>query len=375
MPLTDYIDKTRSIVQVLAIEDNPGDLRLVREYLGKAVLGRYQISSVVSISSAMDLLAKEEFDVILLDLNLPDSVGLDTFTALNSRFPAIPIVILTGSTNELTAAHAINKGAQDYLFKNDFSSSSLSHAIIFAIERKRIAHELEEEKKRAELYLDLLTHDINNYITAAMGYLQLAEMRLKLEEKDKKLINVPIQQLRYSSELIANVRNIQRLEANRYKPEQVNICLMLEKIKEDYEHPPGREVMITFKKESDWPSLVSSFLRDAFSNIVSNAIKHSSGPVSIVITLSRGSRDGAAFLLVSVEDNGPGIPDDMKEKVFDRSMRGATKVTGQGLGLYLVKRLVEDQGGKVWVEDRIQGDRTKGARFMVMLPEGHMIAQ
>ncbi len=374
MPLTNYIDKTRSIVRVLAIEDNPGDLRLVREYLENAVLGQYQISSAGSMSSAMEVLANEEFDVILLDLNLPDSTGLDTFITLNGRFPAIPIVILTGSTNELTAAHAINKGAQDYLFKNDLSSSNLSHAIIFAIQRKRIEQELVEEKGRAELYLDLLTHDIANYITAAMGYLQLAEMRLNLEEKDKKLINVPIQQLRYSSELIANVRNIQRLEANRYKPEPVNLHLMLEKIKEDYEHPPGREVVIALHKECDCPSPVSSFLRDAFSNIVSNAIKHSSGPLAIVITLSRGSRDGAECLLVSVEDTGPGIPDDMKEKVFDRSTRGTTKVTGQGLGLYLVKRLVEDQGGKVWVEDRIPGDRTKGARFMVLLPEGREIA-
>jgi signal transduction histidine kinase len=201
-----------------------------------------------------------------------------------------------------------------------------------------------------------------------MGYLQLAEMRLKLEEKDKKLINVPIRELRNSSELIANVRNIQRLELDRNKPELVDICHMLEKIKEDYQHPPGREVAITLSERSGCEVHVSSFLRDAFSNLVSNAIRHSTGPLTVGIVLSLVAQDGKDHLSVSVEDNGPGISDEMKEKVFGRSMRGTTKVTGQGLGLYLVKRLVEDQGGKVWVEDRVQGDRSKGAKFVVLLP-------
>jgi signal transduction histidine kinase len=69
-----------------------------------------------------------------------------------------------------------------------------------------------------------------------------------------------------------------------------------------------------------------------------------------------------------IDDNGPGIPDDMKERVFNRMQRGDTKASGSGLGLYLVKTLVDSYGGKVWVEDRVKGDYGKGARFMVMLP-------
>jgi signal transduction histidine kinase len=69
-----------------------------------------------------------------------------------------------------------------------------------------------------------------------------------------------------------------------------------------------------------------------------------------------------------VEDNDPGIPDILKDVIFDRFRRGDTKAHGTGLGLYPVKTLVDSYGGKVWVEDRIKGDYTKGARFMVMLP-------
>jgi signal transduction histidine kinase len=72
--------------------------------------------------------------------------------------------------------------------------------------------------------------------------------------------------------------------------------------------------------------------------------------------------------LCSVEDTGPGIPDWIKDKLFTRFQRGDTTAHGKGLGLYLVKMLVESYKGAIWVEDRFSGDYTKGARFVVMLP-------
>jgi signal transduction histidine kinase len=74
------------------------------------------------------------------------------------------------------------------------------------------------------------------------------------------------------------------------------------------------------------------------------------------------------YYRVVVEDNGPGISDNIKSRLFTRFSRGDTKTRGRGLGLFLVKSLVEDYHGKVWVEDRVPGDYTKGARFVVMLP-------
>ena len=69
-----------------------------------------------------------------------------------------------------------------------------------------------------------------------------------------------------------------------------------------------------------------------------------------------------------VEDDGPGIPDDLKSVIFNRTLRGTSKARGMGLGLYLVKSLVDSYGGKVWIENRVHGDHTKGARFVVLLP-------
>lgn len=227
---------------------------------------------------------------------------------------------------------------------------------------------LQEEKARAELYLDLLTHDISNYNTAAMGYLQLVETRLRLDERDRKLLDAPLRELRSSSELIANVRDIQKVEAGRKGAELINVCKMLEEIKRECEDSPGRQVKIILKEEDRCVIMASNLLRDAFTNIIDNAIKHSSGPLCIDITLRPVSTNGDEYLRIDFEDNGPGIPDGMKERLFARSVRGPTKAVGHGLGLYLVKRLVEEHGGKVWAEDRIAGDHTRGSRFVVLLP-------
>ena len=90
--------------------------------------------------------------------------------------------------------------------------------------------------------------------------------------------------------------------------------------------------------------------------------------VDISVKLEECQDNGKNYYKVSIEDNGPGIPDDMKDKIFNRLQRGETKARGMGLGLYLVKSLVDSYNGKVWVEDRVTGDHTKGSRFVVLLP-------
>ena len=103
-------------------------------------------------------------------------------------------------------------------------------------------------------------------------------------------------------------------------------------------------------------------------NIVDNSIKHSREPVIIDIgTAISGAKDGK-YCAIVFEDNGPGISDDRKASLFDFSSAIRQKIVGKGLGLYIVKTLLDDFRGNVRVEDRVPGDHTKGARFIVTLP-------
>jgi len=242
-------------------------------------------------------------------------------------------------------------------------------AVIQDITRQRkLEHDAIEAKEQAELYIDLLSHDISNMNTAVSSYLQMALDKMDIEQKNLQYFTKPQEILENSNRLIENVRKIQQVESHESKHGLVDLGWLLEDVRSEFEHYPGREVKITYKTAIKKFVMSSDLLKDVFTNLVSNSIKHSAGPVEISIVLNKVFEGGREHYKVTVEDDGPGIPDDLKSKLFQRKQRGRTKTTGTGLGLYLVRKLVEDVNGRVWVEDRVPGDPTKGSRFVVLLP-------
>jgi signal transduction histidine kinase len=114
----------------------------------------------------------------------------------------------------------------------------------------------------------------------------------------------------------------------------------------------------------------NDLLHDVFVNLIGNAIKHSPPDRRLVIDVAVGiiEEDGKKHCEVTIADNGPGIPDLLKTKLFQRFAHGKTEVHGSGLGLYLVRTMLEHYGGHIRVEDRVPGDYSKGAKFVVMIP-------
>ncbi len=239
-------------------------------------------------------------------------------------------------------------------------------------ERKRTEIALHDAKDQAELYLDLMGHDINNMNQAALGFLEIAGEKLRsgdrLEARDLLMITGAIESLQNSSRLISSIRKLQKERKGVLKPEVVSLLPMLARLKEHYSKVPGRDITIVFNALCDCRVKANELLTDVFSNIVGNAIKHSSGPIAIGISLEITEERERLYCRVAVEDTGPGIPGAQKRTIFARAGREHAKLTGKGLGLYLVKTLVDDYRGRVWVEDRVSGDYTKGVRFVVLLP-------
>lgn len=138
-------------IKLLLIEDNLGDVRLVKEMLSEVKISKFNLISVKTLLEAKTFLNKETVDTILLDLGLPDSRGFDTFKAVNNIKPYIPIIILTGLQDEELAIKAVKAGAQDYLVKGEINGALLSRAISYGIERKRAEKNLKE-------FADILEH-------------------------------------------------------------------------------------------------------------------------------------------------------------------------------------------------------------------------
>lgn len=122
------------------IEDDPDDALLVREMLAEARQGRFDVEHSDRLSAALGLLADGGFDVILMDLSLPDSQGLNTLFGVRARAPYVPVVVLSGLDDEAKATEAVRHGAQDYLFRGrgQVNSSLLERFIRYAIERQRL---------------------------------------------------------------------------------------------------------------------------------------------------------------------------------------------------------------------------------------------
>lgn len=131
-------------VRILLVEDNPGDVRLLRELLREAPQLSGQLTHVERLAAAAPLLRPEQVDVVLLDLSLPDASGLHGLRQLQATAPAIPIVVLTGLEDEEQALHAVHEGAQDFLVKGRVDGPGLARSIQYAIARNR-AEEMERQ--------------------------------------------------------------------------------------------------------------------------------------------------------------------------------------------------------------------------------------
>src|SRR6267378_2689062 len=152
-------DSQTERVKLLLIEDNPSDARLIEVMLEHASNGLFDIEHVERLGAGLQRLAQGGINVVLSDLSLPDSHGLETFGQLHARAPHVPIIVLSGLNDTTVAVQAVHEGAQDYLIKGQVDGQLLVRAMRYAIERKRmseqLAHYAEElRSKNAQLEAD-----------------------------------------------------------------------------------------------------------------------------------------------------------------------------------------------------------------------------
>ncbi|MBH8572821.1 response regulator [Nostocaceae cyanobacterium CENA369] len=141
------------LIKVLLVEDNPGDVFLLQEFLKEVTTARVELQPVERLSEALDRLVNDSFDVMLLDLSLPDSQGMETFVRATHYAKATPIIVLTGIDDETLALRAMQEGAQDYLVKGQVTGDLLVRSMRYAIERQRVEDALRHSEERFRVAL------------------------------------------------------------------------------------------------------------------------------------------------------------------------------------------------------------------------------
>lgn len=254
------------------------------------------------------------------------------------------------------------------MYMSDGSISRYATVVEDISDRVRAEEELLQAKTQAELYMDLMGHDINNINQIGMGYLEMALEAEELSDKYKALLAKPLEAMGNSSRLIDNVRKLRRAKTGDFCLKPVDLGKVLTEVVRDFSAVPGRDVAIDYEVGEICSVMANELLKDIFINLVSNSIKHSTGPLLIRVKQETIEENGKRYYRVIVEDNGPGVSDDLKPIIFDRIYRSKTRLGGNGLGLYLVKTLVDNFKGTIVLEDRVTGERDKGSRFIVTLP-------
>jgi PAS domain S-box-containing protein len=167
---------TDDTTHALLVEDNPGDARLIREALAEIAQPRLRLEWAENLGKALESLAQQQFSVILLDLSLPDSRGMNTVQRIEQAAPNVPMIVLTGLDDEALAIEAVRSGAQDYLVKSEVTGHLLARAIRYAIERHRMQANLFSTRQMLQLVLDHIPQRIfwkdkdGKYLGVNMAY-------------------------------------------------------------------------------------------------------------------------------------------------------------------------------------------------------------
>jgi len=394
----------QQIFNVLLVEDNPGDAFLIQEQFKTAQTYVYHLTHVEYLAKAIANLAQNSYDVILLDLSLPDSRGLETLKTIKEYSFSIPIVILSGINDEELALQAVRQGAQDYLVKGQVKGEILVHALRYAIERKQIEEQLKRKtaqlealNQELEAFSYMVSHDLRNPLTVVKGMSALLKQKYELQgkqgdEKEKLYINYICQAGNRMEQIIQDLLVLSQVKQQELTVTLVNVSELAQVIVNRLQQQqPSRKVEILIQ-----PDIIAiadqNLLNHAIENLIHNAWKYTtkqpnscielgvvdSNPVEVSVSLfklnleeiddlNQRNRIRSAYrkLVYFIRDNGIGFNPSTAKKLFTPFHRldNASKFEGTGIGLAIVQSIIHRHQGRVWAK----AEENMGATFYFTL--------
>ena len=238
-------------------------------------------------------------------------------------------------------------------------------------ERRQMERQIDEAKSESEFLNDLLSHDIMNFTFSALHFMNRLWKSQSLSEEDRRELAMSMKDIQGAYELTSSVRDLARIKHMDQNELIIKDLkhLLVEASEETRRLFPERVVTINYERSGE-PRYArcTPIASRLFTNILTNAVKYDPKPEAVVdIVVDNVVESGEVYWRTRITDTGRGIPDAEKEKIFQRFHRLDQIVTGTGLGLYVARFIAEAGGGRVWAENRVEGDPTKGTVMVVLL--------
>src|ERR1700732_3354853 len=208
-------------LQVLLVEDNAGDARLLREMFSKERPDSFELTHLLRMSEAVIHLAKGGVDIILLDMGLPDGHGLDTVRRAHAVAPSVPVIVLTGLDDEALAAEAMKEGAQDHLIKGQIENRALPRALRHAIERHRMQTETDlirtHQMQFQDEFLSHVSHELRSPLTAIYQFVTILLDKLagELNREQHEYLQIVLKNVKQLQSMINDLLEVTRVQAGK----------------------------------------------------------------------------------------------------------------------------------------------------------------
>jgi signal transduction histidine kinase len=369
-------------LHVLLVEDSPTDADLLRQVFLRSGKEQWHLTHVERLTTAIAHCEETSYDVVLLDLGLPDSEGLETVTEFRANVLTVPVVVLTMMDDEELALQVMARGAQDYLVKDQITTQLLMRSIRYAIERERIFQQLKnsersilsawEQEQELNLlkssFISMASHEFRTPMTTIRTSVELLQKRDRDLTEQKKhdyfeRIKTAIKQITH---LLDEILLLGSGEAGglRYRPEPFDLGKFCSELIEDLQFSHHQHYTIAAEYQGDCSVTVmdAGLLWHILTNLLSNAIKYSPAGSTIQFSLLCQA-DTATF---RVQDHGIGIPLKEQSHLFETFYRCSNvgKIQGTGLGLAIAKKCVDLHRGHI----QVTSTAGQGTLFTVVLP-------
>lgn len=377
------MDRQMNEIRILLIEDNPGDYEIVRiliSQINQSAISEHwnffadhllSLSWVKTQKSALQKLSESMFDLILVDLSLPDSVGMETLSEIIAAAPESPVIVLSGNSSGADTLEAARYGAQDYLVKGEITSDQLARSFRYAIERMKIRNELTKASNYKNQFLANMSHELRTPLTAILGFSEMMARGAVPADSSETALYAIIRNSRHLLSLIDDILDLAKIEVGKVSIELIQSPL--EDILSEVDlliQMKVKEVNVSYivERAEDLPKFVYSDpvrVKQILLNIIGNAVKFSPKGRVKFITNFIPAVDSIEFI---IQDNGIGIPPEFLERVYQpfsqADLKNSRRFGGSGLGLAVSKQLVDLLGGTIKVESEVG----KGTCFTITVP-------